>query len=109
MHQIDLVLADLDKANELADLQKVIEGLRDALAVGHMIYHWVNSKGASTGVGTYSDAWRDRYLSSGYVRINPAVLGGIRGFHPVDWKRLDWSSKAAKQFQADAIAHGVGN
>jgi hypothetical protein len=109
MHQIDLVLADLDKANELADLQKVIEGLRDALAVDHMIYHWVNSTGASTGVGTYSDAWRDRYLSSGYLRIDPVVLGGIRGFHPVDWKRLDWSSKAAKQFQADAIAHGVGN
>lgn len=109
MHQIDLVLADLDKANELADLQKVIERLRDALAVDHMIYHWVNSKGASTGVGTYSDEWRDRYLSSGYVRIDPVVLGGIRGFHPVDWKRLDWSSKAAKQFQADAIAHGVGN
>lgn len=109
MHQIDLVLADLDKANELADLQKVIERLRDALAVDHMIYHWVNSKGASTVVGTYSDAWRDRYLSSGYVRIDLVVLGGIRGFHPVDWKRLDWSSKAAKQFQADAIAHGVGN
>lgn len=89
MHQIDLVLADLDKANELADLQKVIERLRDALAVDHMIYHWVNSKGASTVVGTYSDAWRDRYLSSGYVRIAPVVLGGIRGFHPVDWKRLD--------------------
>ena len=87
----------------------MIERLRDALSVDHMIYHWVNSKGASTGVGTYSDEWRDRYLSSGYVRIDPVVLGGIRGFHPVDWKRLDWSSKAAKQFQADAIAHGVGN
>ena len=109
MQQIDLVLADLEKANDLADLQKVIERLRDALSVDHMIYHWVNSKGASTGVGTYSDEWRDRYLSSGYVRIDPVVLGGIRGFHPVDWKRLDWSSKAAKQFQVDAIAHGVGN
>ena len=109
MQQIDLVLADLEKANDLADLQKVIERLRDALSVDQMIYHWVNSKGASTGVGTYSDEWRDRYLSSGYVRIDPVVLGGIRGFHPVDWKRLDWSSKAAKQFQADAIAHGVGN
>ena len=43
------------------------------------------------------------------MRIDPVVLGGTRGFHPVDWKRLDWSSKAAKQFQADAIAHGVGN
>lgn len=102
-------MADLEKANDLADLQTVIEALREALSVDHLIYHWVNSKGASTGVGTYSDEWRDRYLSSGYVRIDPVVLGGIRGFHPIDWKRLDWSGKAAKQFQADAIAHGVGN
>lgn len=43
MQQIDLVLADLEKANELADLQQVIERLRDALSVDHMIYHWVNA------------------------------------------------------------------
>jgi DNA-binding CsgD family transcriptional regulator len=109
MQQIDLVLADLEKANELADLQQVIERLRDALSVDHMIYHWVNAKGARTGVGTYSIEWVNRYVEKGYVRIAPVILGGIRGFHPVDWKRLDWSSKAAKQFQADAIAHGVGN
>ena len=109
MQQIDLVLADLEKANELADLQQVIERLRDALSVDHMIYHWVNAKGARTGVGTYSIEWVNRYVEKGYVRIDPVILGGIRGFHPVDWKRLDWSSKAAKQFQADAIAHGVGN
>ena len=109
MQQIDLVLADLEKANDLADLQKVIERLRDALSVDHMIYHWVNAKGARTGVGTYSIEWVNRYVEKGYVRIDPVILGGIRGFHPVDWKRLDWSSKAAKQFQADAIAHGVGN
>lgn len=109
MQQIDLVLVDLEKANELADLQQVIERLRDALSVDHMIYHWVNAKGARTGVGTYSIEWVNRYVEKGYVRIDPVILGGIRGFHPVDWKRLDWSSKAAKQFQADAIAHGVGN
>ena len=109
MQQIDLVLADLEKANELADLQQVIERLRDALSVDHMIYHWVNAKGARTGVGTYSLEWVNRDVEKGYVRIDPVILGGIRGFHPVDWKRLDWSSKAAKQFQADAIAHGVGN
>lgn len=74
-----------------------------------MIYHWVNAKGARTGVGTYSIEWVNLYVEKGYVRIDPVILGGIRGFHPVDWKRLDWSSKAAKQFQADAIAHGVGN
>ena len=42
----------------------------------------------------------DRYVEKGYVRIDPVILGG---FHP--GKRLDWSSKAAKQFQADAVAY----
>jgi DNA-binding CsgD family transcriptional regulator len=37
------------------------------------------------------------------------VAGCFNRFHPVDWKRLDWSSKQARAFQADAIAHGVGN
>lgn len=48
IQQIDQALADLEKANDLADLQTVIEALREALSVDHLIYHWVNSKGAST-------------------------------------------------------------
>ena len=37
------------------------------------------------------------------------VIGCFQRFHPVEWKRLDWSSKAARAFRADAQAHGVGN
>jgi DNA-binding CsgD family transcriptional regulator len=44
-----------------------------------------------------------------YLRIDPVVIGCFQRFHPVDWKRLDWSSKQARAFQQDAIAHGVGN
>lgn len=60
-----------------------------------MVYHWVNSKGASLGVGTYSDIWRNRYLELGYVRVDPVIL--------------DWSSKAARAFLRDALDHGIGN
>ena len=74
MQQIDQALADLEKANDLADLQTVIEALRDALSVDHLIYHWVNAKGARTGVGTYSLEWVDRYVEKGYVRIDPALV-----------------------------------
>ena len=36
------------------------------------------------------------------------ILRCFQRFHPVDWKDLDWSSKAARAFQADALDHGVG-
>ena len=61
-----------------------------------MVYHWVNSKCGRLGVGTYSGAWVSRYIQQSYIRIDPVVLGGFQRFHPVDWKDLDWSSKAAR-------------
>ena len=49
-----------------------------------------------------------RYVEQDYLRVDPVVAGCFQRFHPVEWKRLDWSSKAARAFRADAIAHGVG-
>ena len=37
------------------------------------------------------------------------IQGCFQHFHPVDWKRLDWSGKAVRAFRQDAIEHGVGN
>jgi DNA-binding CsgD family transcriptional regulator len=107
--QIDAIFTRLDKASVLSDLQPIIEDLRDGFRVDHMVYHWVNAKGAKLGVGTYSQDWIERYLEKGYLRIDPVILGCAQHFHPVDWKNLDWSAKAARQFQQDAISFGVGN
>jgi len=101
-------LGRLENASQLADVQSVIEEFRDVFSVDHMVYHWVNSKCGRLGVGTYSGAWVSRYIQQSYIRIDPVVLGGFQRFHPVDWKDLDWSSKAARAFQADALEHGVG-
>ena len=102
-------LEDLDATNTLDGLQKVITTLRDAYAIDHMVYHWVDSAGDQYGCGTYSDEWRDHYIAKNYLRIDPVISGCFQQFHPVDWKRLDWSSKAARAFQAEAIEFGVGN
>jgi methyl coenzyme M reductase beta subunit len=107
--QIDAIFTRLDKASVLSDLQPIIEVLRDGFRVDHMVYHWVNARGAKLGVGTYSQDWIERYLEKGYLRIDPVILGCAKHFHPVDWKNLDWSAKAARQFQQDAISFGVGN
>ena len=101
-------LGRLDNASQLADVQSVIEEFRDVFSVDHMVYHWVNSKCGRLGVGTYSGACVSRYIQQSYIRIDPVILGCFQRFHPVDWKDLDWSNKAARAFQADALDHGVG-
>ena len=109
INQIDLIFTRLDKANALSDLDPIIRDLRDGFCVDHMVYHWVNAKGAKLGVGTYSSDWVQRYLDKGYLRIDPVILGCAHHFHPVDWKNLDWTPKAARQFLSDVIEYGVGN
>ncbi|MEO0401083.1 MAG: autoinducer binding domain-containing protein [Pseudomonadota bacterium] len=103
------MLEGLETAEGLGALQSATEALQSHYDVNHVIYHWVDSAGDQYGCGTYSDAWRDRYLEQNYLRVDPVILGCFQRFHPVDWKRLDWSSKAARAFQAEAIAYGVGN
>ncbi len=106
---LDQVLEELEAASELNELQGIIEALRDAFFVDHMVYHWVDSAGDQYGCGTYSSEWRERWVSQNYQRVDPVVLGCFQRFHPVDWKRLDWSSKAARQFMVEAQNYGVGN
>lgn len=106
---MDRSLADLERASGLEDLQAVIVGLREGFKVDHLVYHWVNGQGEQYGCGTYSPDWVARYLDQDYLRIDPVILGCYQRFHPVDWKRLDWSSKSARAFQAEAISYGVGN
>lgn len=106
---LDQILEDLEAASGLPALQATSEALRDHYRIDHVVYHWVDSAGDQYGCGTYSDAWRDRYLEQNYLRVDPVIVGCFQRFHPVDWKRLDWSSKQARAFQAEAIEYGVGN
>ncbi|WP_299354107.1 LuxR family transcriptional regulator [uncultured Shimia sp.] len=105
----ELILETLESAHGLEALQNTIVELRDHFRIDHLVYHWVSSSGEQFGCGTYSDEWVQRYLDKDYLRVDPVIIGCYQRFHPVDWKRLDWSSKAAREFQADAIAYGIGN
>jgi len=90
-------------------MQQVIECLRALLRVDHMVYHWVSAAGEQYGCGTYAPAWVQRYVERDYLRVDPVIIGCYQHFHPVDWKRLDWSSKASRAFQREAMEYGVGN
>jgi DNA-binding CsgD family transcriptional regulator len=107
--RLDGLIERLESAEGLSDLQGAIEDLRDRLGVDHIVYHWVNANGEQYGCGTYDIEWVTRYIKKGYLRVDPVVSGCYQRFHPVDWKRLDWTGRAARAFLQDAIAHGVGN
>lgn len=107
--RLDAILGDLERASKPADMQSVSENLRDLFRVLHLVYHWVSAAGEQYGCGTYDPVWVQRYLEQDYLRIDPVVKGCYQRFHPVDWKRLDWSSKPAQALRADASDHGLGN
>lgn len=99
----------IQQVETLEHFQAATETLRDAFGLDHVVYHWVNSVGERFGAGTYSSEWVDRYLEKDYLRMDPVIFGCFQRFTPVNWKQLDWSSKAAKAFLVEAIDFGVGN
>ena len=99
----------LEHAAELSQLQDISEQFRDYFEVDHIVYHWVSGSGDQYGCGTYDPVWVQRYVDQDYLRVDPVIPGCYQQFTPVDWKTLDWSSKAARTFLEDAQAHGVGN
>lgn len=105
----DQFLLALEKTDALDQIQELTIGLRDGFRVDHVVYHWVSSDGEQYGFGTYDPAWAQRYVEKDYIRVDPVIIGCMRSFDPVDWKKLDWSSKAAQAFRKDAIEHGIGN
>lgn len=106
---LDQIVRELEATSALEGLQDVVVSLRNTLEIDHVVYHWVDSLGDNYGCGTYSLKWVAHYSDQNYQRIDPVIAGCFQRFHPVDWKRLDWSSKHAREFFADAQAHRVGN
>ncbi|WP_300035942.1 LuxR family transcriptional regulator [uncultured Roseobacter sp.] len=109
LNPVEAVLAALEQADTLEGIQDAIVALRSHFQVDNIVYHWVDSAGAQYGYGTYPLDWAERYQQQNYLRIDPVVIGCYQRFHPVDWKKLDWSSKAARALQAESVEYGIGN
>lgn len=107
--QLEDILSSLETADTFERMQSASVALRDFYEIDHLVYHWVDSRGDQYGCGTYSQQWQDKYLAENYLRIDPVIQGCFQRFHPVDWKRLDWSSKAAREFLKVSNTYGVGN
>jgi len=100
---------NLEIAETLGDLHELALGLRDHYKIDHLVYHWISADGEPYGFGSYPLEWAQRYVEKDYLRVDPVVMGCYHGAHPVDWKRLDWSTKVARDFRQDAISFGIGN
>ncbi len=107
--RLDSFIEGLQGAQTLDQLQQLILGLGTVFDVEHVTYHAVSGTGQQYAVTTYSDAWSAQYFDRDYARIDPVVRGCLRRFHPVDWRRLDWSGRAARGFMDEARDAGVGN
>lgn len=107
--KLETLITGLQQATSFADLQSIIFRLRDLYDVDHVVYHSVNRAGEQQASLTYDQSWVERYIEKDYARIDPVVQGCFQRFHPVDWKKLDWSSKQARGFMGEAIDAGVGN
>jgi DNA-binding CsgD family transcriptional regulator len=107
--KLEALISGLEAAKSHSDLQAVVLQLRDLYNVEHIVYHSVNRAGEQYAALTYDPEWVTRYVEEDYARIDPVVQGCYQRFHPVDWKRLDWSSPRARAFMGEAADAGVGN
>ncbi|WP_138467388.1 LuxR family transcriptional regulator [Poseidonocella sp. HB161398] len=107
--KLESLIGRLQEASSRADLQDAVCLLRDHYGVDHVVYHSVNQSEEPYAALTYGPDWVERYIEKDYARIDPVVQGCYQRFQPVDWKQLDWSSRAARSFLGEAISAGVGN
>ncbi len=107
--RLEALLEQLQTTKSIEELQVWAHELRDYYGIAHIVYHTVKQSGEHVGAFTYEREWARRYVERDYVNIDPVVKGAARGFHPTDWKTLDWSSPQAREFLRDALSHGIGN
>jgi len=97
---------------ETPDVEVTVSRLRDCIGVDHFVYH--SSKlGTSPSVDpyirlTYPATWIKRYLTMGYVDVDPVLREGFRRTLPFDWSEVEITDAATLAFMTDALAHGVG-
>lgn len=103
------ILGQVEGADTRQDLHSTLPDIRDYFGIGHVAYLWLDTSGIPFLCTTYSERWNRRYQAQDHIRHDPVIAGCLPSFRPVDWKQLDWSSKAAQLYWTQAIEHGVGN
>ncbi len=108
MSKLERFLDCLETTESTDDLSSIANSLRDIYDVENVAYLALNLNGAPFSAVTYDPKWAAHYEAQGYQTIDPVVRGAMQQFHPLDWRRLDWSNKRARTFFHEAVDFGVG-
>ena len=106
--KLEIFLERLETTSTVDDLSSLADILRDTYDVKNVSYLATNLNGLPFVSSTYDLKWAQHYEEQNYMLIDPVVRGALLQFNPLDWKRLDWSSKRTRGFFNEAIDFGVG-
>lgn len=106
--KLDRFLECLETTESTDDLSSAVHALRDIYDVENVAYLALNLNGTPFSAVTYDPKWAEHYEAEDYKNIDPVVRGAMQQFHPLDWRRLDWSNKRARTFFQEAVEFGVG-
>lgn len=114
MHSDDFFeLVDaLAAASKLSQATNLMTKFVSAEGLKHISYAALNVPVANSArplvTVTYTREWQKRYAQENYVDIDPVIKAGLGGILPVDWKQIDRSSPAVKNFFGEAQELEVG-
>lgn len=60
-----------------------------------------------TIVSTYKGEWVERYIDEEYVNVDPAIVEGLKGILPYDWRGNGQRSKGLQNFFGEASEFGI--
>lgn len=106
--KLETFLEHLETAGSAEGLAALSDVFRDTYGVENVSYLATNLNGQPFASSTYDPKWAAHYEEQEYMLVDPVVRGALQQFHPLDWKKLDWSSKRTRAFLHESIDFGVG-
>lgn len=103
---------DLLKANTEDELKASAQTIAQKLGYDHFQYGLAYRNAGDDEVryyllGSYPEAWLDRYFEQSYIDIDPSVVHCLASTIPVIWTHRLYNSSRAIDMHHDAIALGV--
>lgn len=102
---------DIDKVMTERISSQVLSDIAAKFDLSHIAYLGINipqGHDQTYIVTTYDEEWVHRYVSEGYVSIDPVIQVGLRGILPLDWKTVREESPGARSFFGESREFGLG-
>jgi DNA-binding CsgD family transcriptional regulator len=100
------------EAESLAALNQGMATIRNNHGLANLAYHAISTLGRDETTPlllmTYNPEWIRRYIDMGYMHSDPVVQIARRSVLPLDWREIERSTQATRQFFTDAVQYGVG-